>query len=63
MCEEIVSEQYLGLIEAMAAGHRLKTEKSLRLLYLFAGSTLVLASDSEDNKASIDALLETTRDH
>ncbi len=61
--EETVPEQYPDLVEAMAAGHRLKAEKSLRLIYLFDGSTLVLAPGSEDNKARIDALLETTRDH
>lgn len=53
-----VPEKYAGFVDAMAAGHDFKTPESRRLVYLFDGSTLLLSPNSEDSKASIDALLE-----
>lgn len=62
MSNETVPTRYPGYIDAMAAGHHFKKAKSLRLVYLLDGSTLVLSPGSEATKADIDALLEQTRD-
>jgi hypothetical protein len=61
--DETVPAKYPSFVDAVAAGHRFKKAGSLRLVYLFDGSTLVLSPNSEAAKTDIDALLEQTRDH
>ena len=60
MRNETVPDKYPGYIDAMAAGHRFSKAKSMRLLYLFDGSTLVLSPFSEPVKKEIDQALERT---
>ena len=61
MRDEIVPTKYSSYVDAIAAGHRFKKAKSLQLVYLFDGSTLVLSPNSEATKADIDTLLKQTR--
>lgn len=58
-----IPEEYSGFVDAVTAGHGFKEPESLRLVYLFDGSTLLLSPNSEDSKASIDALLEQTQNN
>ena len=60
MRDETVPDKYPNFIDAMAAGHRLREARSLRLIYLFDGSTLILSPNSEASKRNIDALLKQT---
>lgn len=60
--DETVPAEYSSFVEAMTAGHRMKKAESVRLIYLFDGSTLLLSPNSEDSKDSIDVLLEQTQE-
>ncbi len=62
MRDETVPDKYAGYIDAMAAGHRFRKAKSLRLVYLFDGNTLTLSPNSEATKTDIDNLLKPHND-
>lgn len=62
MRDETVPDKYAGYVDAMAAGHRFRKAKSLRLVYLFDGNTLTLSPNSEATKADIDNLLKPPRE-
>ena len=62
MRDETVPAKYPGYIDAMVAGHRFKKAESLRLVYLFDGSTLVLSPHSEPVKKDVDTVLKRIHD-
>lgn len=61
--DETIPTKYPNFVGAMSAGHRFRKATSLQLMYLYDGSTLLLAPDSEATSEEINILLENTRDH